>query len=328
MIEVTLQDFRCFREEQTARLAPLTLLVGDNGTGKTSFLALLRALWDVAFEERAPNFKAPPYDLGSFADIVHFRGSRGERPLTFRAGFLHENEQFNKGPKLVRFTVDFGMHGATPRPVRLRAETEEVEDEPPARRGFSPCWTGFQIPKEGALRFAVGTRRGEWDMQSKDAESPYEDLYDGLTASYSLRERRSEIPSLNYLIRSMWRLWKAGDHFPGSSGEKQPTKEDWRALVTMAQLVRPVRRGPPYAGAPSSAEPYRSYDPGPTADDPTGGDIPMYLADLSGKRPANRWGFDRCVRFWMPAPWPKCSEKSGMLQADSSSSGWKRPMRG
>ena len=36
---ITLQNFRCFRERQTARLAPLTLLVGNNGTGKTSFLA-------------------------------------------------------------------------------------------------------------------------------------------------------------------------------------------------------------------------------------------------------------------------------------------------
>ena len=51
MESVTVKNFRCFREEQTARMAPLTLLVGENGMGKTSFLALLRALWDVAFRE-------------------------------------------------------------------------------------------------------------------------------------------------------------------------------------------------------------------------------------------------------------------------------------
>ena len=45
---ITLQNFRCFQERQTARLAPLTLLVGDNSTGKTSFLALIRALWDAS----------------------------------------------------------------------------------------------------------------------------------------------------------------------------------------------------------------------------------------------------------------------------------------
>ena len=48
MDQITLSDFRCFRERQTARLAPLTLLVGENSTGKTSFLALIHALWDLA----------------------------------------------------------------------------------------------------------------------------------------------------------------------------------------------------------------------------------------------------------------------------------------
>ena len=35
MDTITLKNFRCFREKQTARLAPLTLLVGENSTGKT-----------------------------------------------------------------------------------------------------------------------------------------------------------------------------------------------------------------------------------------------------------------------------------------------------
>ena len=37
MDQITLRDFRCFREEQTAYLAPLTLLVGENSTGKDLF---------------------------------------------------------------------------------------------------------------------------------------------------------------------------------------------------------------------------------------------------------------------------------------------------
>lgn len=83
MDRITLKNFRCFREEQTARLAPLTLLVGENTTGKTSFLALIRALWDVACRKRIPDFKEEPYDLGSFNDIVHSRGGRGGRVVTF-----------------------------------------------------------------------------------------------------------------------------------------------------------------------------------------------------------------------------------------------------
>ena len=67
--ELRLRDFRCFREEQTARLAPLTLLVGENGAGKTSFLAAARAILDVADGHGDPDFQAAPYDLGPFAEI-------------------------------------------------------------------------------------------------------------------------------------------------------------------------------------------------------------------------------------------------------------------
>ena len=60
MDEVRLKNFRCLRDRQTARLAPLTLLVGGNSTGKTSFLALIRALWDAAYAQAIPDFKEPP----------------------------------------------------------------------------------------------------------------------------------------------------------------------------------------------------------------------------------------------------------------------------
>ena len=87
MDRITLKNFRCFREEQTARLAPLTLLVGENSTGKTSFLALIRALWDVVYRHRIPDFKEEPYDLGSFDEIAHHRGGRGGRAETFDTAF-------------------------------------------------------------------------------------------------------------------------------------------------------------------------------------------------------------------------------------------------
>ena len=64
---------------QTAHLAPLTLLVGENSTGKTSFLAAVRAICDVAFRQREnPDFREPPYDLGSFPEIVHGRSGKGK----------------------------------------------------------------------------------------------------------------------------------------------------------------------------------------------------------------------------------------------------------
>lgn len=76
MHSITIENFRCFGEKQTARLAPLTLLVGENSTGKTSFLALLRALDDFVHND-IPDFKRPPYDLGNFDEISHYQSGRG-----------------------------------------------------------------------------------------------------------------------------------------------------------------------------------------------------------------------------------------------------------
>ena len=87
MKRIWLENYRCFRERQEARLAPLTLLVGDNSTGKTSFLAMIRALWDVAYRQRVPNFKEEPYDLGSYQEIAHFRGGRRGPAASFTSGF-------------------------------------------------------------------------------------------------------------------------------------------------------------------------------------------------------------------------------------------------
>ena len=87
MDSITLENYRCFGEQQTARLAPLTLLVGENSTGKTSFLALVRALWDMAYLNRVPNFRETPFDLGSFREIAHHRGRGGSSAKSFRASF-------------------------------------------------------------------------------------------------------------------------------------------------------------------------------------------------------------------------------------------------
>ena len=121
MDRITVRNYRCFREKQTARLAPLTLLVGENSTGKTSFLALIRALWDVAVREHVPDFKEDPYDLGSFREISHDRGTKRSAADSFEAGFSCEpgvilHPLTASGNKL-SFDVTFTERGGAPFPV-------------------------------------------------------------------------------------------------------------------------------------------------------------------------------------------------------------------
>ena len=118
MDSITLENYRCFgSEEQTARLAPLTLLVGPNSTGKTSFLALMRALWDVAFREVVPNFREEPYDLGSFEDIAHRRGGRAIPANCFTAGFEFRPAHSSDDEMMIRFETAFESWQTAPFPI-------------------------------------------------------------------------------------------------------------------------------------------------------------------------------------------------------------------
>ncbi len=100
MKSVSVSDFRCFGEEQKASLAPLTLFVGDNSTGKSSLMALIGVLWEAFFSRTVqPDFNREPFDLGGFADMVHFRGGRGGRRTSFTAG-MELGDDFDKSGSL------------------------------------------------------------------------------------------------------------------------------------------------------------------------------------------------------------------------------------
>ena len=143
MDRITLQNYRCFgSEEQSARLAPLTLLVGPNSTGKTSFLALIRALWDVAFREVVPNFREEPYDLGSFEDIAYNSGGRNGRPDSFAASFLERDN--------VQFEATFAKDATAPFPIVRRFANDEA--------GFELSSSGFGCPERARYRIIPG----EW----------------------------------------------------------------------------------------------------------------------------------------------------------------------
>ena len=72
--EFLLEDVRCFRGAQRARLRPITLLVGENSTGKTTFLGCYSVLRELLAGGWAPggrlDFNREPFLMGSFRDIV------------------------------------------------------------------------------------------------------------------------------------------------------------------------------------------------------------------------------------------------------------------
>ena len=248
MKRIWLENYRCFRERQEARLAPLTLLVGENSTGKTSFLAMIRALWDVAYRNRVPNFKEEPYDLGSFDEIAHFRGGRGGRATSFRCRFdahlgIDTETRIKKANRAHNWSVEFGKRGTAPLPIRRRLANKKGD-----------LWVEHRSDES---KVAFGSPQGKWKLDVS--------LRSGIEGDQLL--------PMFMLI--------------GIHDMANVPSQDQRALRQLLQPPGVFSFPQPlYAGAPVRSKPHRTYDPARLARDPEGDYIPMFLANqyFEGKK--------------------------------------------
>jgi|CXWL01.1.fsa_nt_gi predicted ATPase len=86
MERILLRDVRCFGGEHDIPFAPLTFLVGENSTGKSTLLAMTRIAWDVGRAAQEPDFNDEPFQLGAFPEISHVNASGAGSP-SFLVGF-------------------------------------------------------------------------------------------------------------------------------------------------------------------------------------------------------------------------------------------------
>ena len=253
MDRVTLKNFRCFREEQTARLAPLTLLVGENSTGKTSFLALLKALWEIAYNLRIPDFKEAPYDLGSFEEIVHRRGGRAD---SFEAGFSVRSNG-NANGQTERYEFTFEKSGTAPVPVRRYRISRDDWIEERYRAGHP-----FLIQ--------AGTRNGSWQ-----GELPVE-----MATTLQSYGDRMWPPFMAARLLSRDMAEDEDFHIEPLNGSPNLTKGDAEGLRRISMAKHQYGKKGAFASAPVRSKPKRTYDPSRPTPDPEGDYVPMYLANL------------------------------------------------
>jgi AAA ATPase domain len=76
MIKVQFNDFRCFTGSTPIEIRPITLLIGENSAGKTSFLAGLRFIFEGLAGNSQNIFNKDPYFLGGFEEIAHRKSAR------------------------------------------------------------------------------------------------------------------------------------------------------------------------------------------------------------------------------------------------------------
>ena len=171
--QFTMEEVRCFGEQQTLEIRPLTFLVGENSTGKTTALACFHVLADY-FQRRGIDFNSHPYSIGTFQDIV--RNSK-KKEKTFKLGYAykHENED-------VEVTTEFAEKTSGIEPVvrsiimkftdgKIVFESEEKTDMDVRLVSFNQKQNQYQIvtssevlnnyPLSLLLHFSQGESEGE-----------------------------------------------------------------------------------------------------------------------------------------------------------------------
>ena len=244
--EITLRDFRCFRERRTVPLAPLTLLVGENSTGKTSFLAAVQAVWDAAHESGDPDFRRDPFDLGAFPEIVHGRGGRADRADSFSIGFKARAPE----DPLLDFEVTFGSRDAAPAPATIAWRHGKVAVE--------------YLLTDDAPRVEFRSLGGSWSFPALGRRGTFQA---GQVIGFS-----STFPGM-FIERWL-------ESCEGTEGDR-PSPEDRAAFSTLWKLfTRVPPEVPPFASAPVHPPPRRTYDPTKLSTDPWGADVPSRFASL------------------------------------------------
>ena len=83
-VRLQFEGIRCFSEPQDAIIRPLTLLVGENSSGKSTFLALCQIASSLTSGfARVFSFNEPPFLLGAYDQIASYRGGRAGRAKSF-----------------------------------------------------------------------------------------------------------------------------------------------------------------------------------------------------------------------------------------------------
>lgn len=261
-----LKDVRCFADENEFEIRPITLLVGENSTGKSTLLGCFQAMSN-SLEHRYridPNidFNVEPYQMGTFYDIVRRSNPKKKnfelgieyeingKPLQYFLTFQKEDKRSESTVNLARWKFESGQITFLPTEQNIRR----------AKRGE------VHVREKGDNQFVV-----EWPS----------DFFNRV--SYLLNDP-------HFLIRGA-----EDTHFDGESEEDRLSAVEkkfidfLKAQKFLLDAPSFFRRFDVHSIAPIRSKPLRTYNPLKDRETPDGSEIPMTLMNLSR---SNKKGWD------------------------------------
>ncbi len=241
-MEVLIENVRSFCGIHRIPLRPLTLVVGENNSGKSTFLAVVSAVSQPFFPTSRPALDKPPFDLSTYDSIASYKGGRAGRAESFSLGLNYMWRRETQASHAV-YTGEGGQ-------PRLSAFTvKRGEDEIRVRRS------------NGRLAIELVTK-GESILRTDEEMPPSIDLSPQLVyttlVSKALENRKTQalekgVEKILPLVSRFDFIWARGrDNVPGS-----------------ADALAPIR-----------SKPLRTYDQISDEFSPEGGHIPLVLARI------------------------------------------------
>ena len=248
--QFTMEEVRCFSERQTLEIRPLTFLVGENSTGKTTALACFHVLVNYLQGETV-DFNADPYSMGIFNDIV--RNSR-PKEKTFKLGFTTE---------IVEWTVEFSEKIGGIEPAVSLVKLKFSDGEIVFKIGDDPT----RIPMH--LVF--------FDKKDNYYEVNCDSDFLAIFPSYSLfRFLRSELN--HFLQGDSTGKTALAKYLETLYNAEEVQYEPWAIPDALSLFSTSAIR----------SRPKRTYDPTREFNDPEGSDVPMLLMRMEATQ-QKRW---------------------------------------
>ena len=235
--QFTMEEVRCFAGRQEFEIRPLTFLVGENSTGKTTALACFQMLANY-LQLGEIDFNSHPYSMGTFKDIVR---KTTKKEKAFKLGFTLTGSR-KTGP--VENTVEFVEKEGGIEPT-VRSVTLEFGD--------GEIVISADDTDHGDIRFGISDKE-----QNQYRIDVHPGILDRGSPLFLLelamhgREQQSEDERA------------IADYLKQKDGDRMYPW--WRISADSVFSTSPVR-----------SQPKRTYDATREFDDPEGSDIPMRL---------------------------------------------------
>ena len=275
--ELKLDDVRCFKGPKSFTIRPITFVIGENSTGKSSFLGSLSTvgcfLEGLFFEEI--DFNVPPYQMGTFLNIVR----KSPQVNGFVIGCQIAPSADSQ--KYIELDLHFGARDVGAEPVIEGIVVRDSKNCVSFFRTKSACPSSYAEKREGEKG------KIDFDMFGGQVEVSYlsDENHILLLLSGAGKKDRSQ-NRFSFFLRAMFRGFWQGS-------QNKDLVENYPELKILNRLPSLLRGLPTFQNvSPVRSKPKRTYDASKEIETPEGEEVPMYFMNIK-RQNQEMWDYFR-----------------------------------